>query len=74
MSSTLDIIGWLSEAGVPGADRDTPLSSLNLTWLLHRFEETTGRDAGLDPDQLSRARTVGMLADLLDRVRPSAAS
>jgi hypothetical protein len=68
MSSTVDIIGWLAEAGIPGADGDTPLSSLNLTWLLHCFEQTTGRDAGLDADQLSRAQTVGVLADLLDRV------
>lgn len=74
ISSTADVIRWLSEAGVPGADRDTPISSLNLTWLVHRYEETTGCDARFSPDQLTGARTAGAFADLLDSVGPGAES
>lgn len=72
ISSTADVIRWLAEAGVPEADRDTPLSSLNLTWLIYRYEETVGRDAGFSPDQLAEATTAGALADLLDRSAPEA--
>jgi hypothetical protein len=74
ISSTADLVRWLLEVGVPEADRDTPISSLNLTWLLHRYEETVGCDAPFSPHQLTGARTVGALADLLDSVAPGAES
>lgn len=64
------LVEWLDEAGVPGADEATPISSLNLTWLLHRYEEVTGAAADLPPDQLAGAATVGGLAALLAPAAP----
>lgn len=68
MATTTDVIGWLSEVGVPDADLDTLISSLNLTWLIHRYEESTGRAAHLTDGQLAGATTVREFVDLLDGI------
>ena len=62
-----EIVTWLSEVGVHDADARTGISSLNLTWVLHRFEETTGRTLALGDQETVRGATVSALADVLHR-------
>ncbi|MDG4750879.1 MULTISPECIES: hypothetical protein [Micromonospora] len=63
------VIIWLDEAGVPGADEDTAVSSLNLTWILHCYEDWSGRPAPTDDEAFLTVRTVADVVRLLDRQR-----
>lgn len=63
------IIEWLDEVGVAGSTADTAVSSLNLVWITHRFEELTGSPVGDRASELAGADTVGELAEVLGRMR-----
>jgi hypothetical protein len=66
-STEANVIRWLSEVGVRDADGDTAISSLNLTWIIHRYEESINRQLDLTDDELTGATDVRALVEVLDR-------
>lgn len=66
-STEANVIRWLSEVGVRDADADTTISSLNLTWVIHRYEESINRQLSLTDEELAGATDVKALVEVLDR-------
>ena len=64
---TAEVIDWLAEVGVQEADETTVVSSLDLTWILHRFEESTGRTCLLSDEELREVTHVSGVVGVLDR-------
>lgn len=63
-----DILGWLEEGGVSDATADATVSSLNLVWIVSRFEDETGLSMADRLSELAGVRTVGDLAEELARM------
>lgn len=63
-----DVLRWLDEAGVPVATADTAVSSLNLVWIVSKFEDNTGLSMENRLAELAEFRTAGGIAEALARM------
>lgn len=66
-----EVIAWLGEIGIKNADLTTRISSLNLAWIVHRFEESRSASFDIFDEDLERIvdvkNLISFLSTLIER-------